>query len=107
VRVLLDENIPHDFARELPGLDVSTVQGLGWSGLSNGELLRRATGRIDAFVTMDGNVEFQQDLASQSFATIVLCARSNRMAHLRPLIGALRIALSEMTAGQFRRVGGA
>jgi len=53
VRVLLDENLPRDLVRVLPGHDVVTVHGLGWSGLKNGELLRRAAGRVDAFIPMD------------------------------------------------------
>jgi len=54
VRVLLDENLPHDLAQALAEHEVVTVQGLGWSGLENGELLRRADGHIDAFVTAEG-----------------------------------------------------
>jgi len=51
VRVLLDENLPHDLIFELDGLDVVTVQGLGWAGIQNGELLRRAARHVAAFVT--------------------------------------------------------
>ena len=42
MRVLLDENLPLDLARELLGHDVQTVAGLGWEEVKNGELLRRA-----------------------------------------------------------------
>jgi len=52
VRVLLDENLPHDLIAALVGHSVSTVQGLGWAGTKNGDLLRRASGVTDAFVTM-------------------------------------------------------
>lgn len=64
MRVLLDENLPHDLARAIPGHAVSTVQGLGWAGTKNGALLKRATGECDVFVTMDGNIEHQQDFAN-------------------------------------------
>jgi hypothetical protein len=62
VRVLLDENLPHDLIAELIGHDVVTVQGLGWAGVKNGDLLRRAAGQIDAFVTIEpaGRVAFQR-----------------------------------------------
>jgi hypothetical protein len=33
---------PANLADELASLTVSTVRGLGWTGLRNGELLRRA-----------------------------------------------------------------
>jgi hypothetical protein len=44
VRVLLDENLPHDLIAALSNHHISTVQGMGWAGAENGELLRRATG---------------------------------------------------------------
>ena len=39
MRILLEENIPLDFASQLPGHEVSTVPGLGWNGVLNGELI--------------------------------------------------------------------
>ena len=42
MKVLLDENLPHDLRKLLPGHDVFTVAYLGWAGVKNGELLRRA-----------------------------------------------------------------
>ena len=50
MRILLDENIPIDFAAELRGHEVSTVVGLGWSGVLNGELMRRARECCDVSV---------------------------------------------------------
>jgi hypothetical protein len=70
VRVLLDENLPVDLALELPEHDVQTVVGLGWEGIENGELLRRAAGHFDALVTMDRNLEFQQPIARQHFGVV-------------------------------------
>ena len=60
MRVLLDENLPHDLVEALIGHAVTTVHGRGWAGTTNGALLARARGSIDAFVTMDGNLEHQQ-----------------------------------------------
>jgi len=45
MRILLDESLPRELAQELPGHDVQTVQDADWSGLMNGELLRRAAER--------------------------------------------------------------
>ena len=55
MRVLLDENLPHDLTGALIGHSVSTVQALGWAGPKNGALLKRASGLIDALVTIDGS----------------------------------------------------
>jgi hypothetical protein len=68
VRVLLDENIPHDLIPQLAGHDVSTVQGLGWAGIKNGDLLERARGTIDVFVTMDRKLEKQPSCPHGQFA---------------------------------------
>ena len=56
MRVLLDENLPVDLAAELVSHEVTTVSGLGWQGIKNGELLKRAQGTFDVLVTMDRNL---------------------------------------------------
>ena len=47
----------------LVGHDVSTVQRIGCAGTKNGKLLGLAATEFDVFLTMDGNLEFQQNLA--------------------------------------------
>lgn len=44
MKVLLDECTPHVLKRLLTGIDITTVQEMGWSGITNGTLLRRAEG---------------------------------------------------------------
>jgi hypothetical protein len=105
VRVLLDENLPRDLASGLSPHVVATVAGLGWAGITNGELLRRAATHFEAFVTMDQNLEFQQPTARQPFGVIVISAASNRMQHLTPLIPAIFAALDGIAPGELRRVG--
>jgi hypothetical protein len=85
---------------------VTTVAGLGWEGILNGELLARAAGRFDALVTMDRNLQFQQPLGRQPFGVVLVGAPSNRMRHLRPLVPALLAALDGLGPGELRRVGG-
>ncbi|MCR4341960.1 MAG: hypothetical protein NUW01_18950 [Gemmatimonadaceae bacterium] len=55
MRVLLDENLPLEFAAEIHGHKVSTVRGRGWAGLQNGALMKEAAAVCDVFVTMDKN----------------------------------------------------
>jgi hypothetical protein len=105
VRVLLDENLPHDLIAEITGHEVLTVQGLGWSGVKNGDLLRLAAGRIDAFVTMDRKLEREHDLTVLPFGVMVLLARSNRMEHLLPLVTLMLEGLQRIAAGQVDHVG--
>ena len=55
MRILLDENFPADFAALLVGHEASNVHSHGWAGIKNGELLRRAHGVCEVFVTLDRN----------------------------------------------------
>ena len=104
MRVLLDENLPHDLASVLTGHVVFTVQGLGWAGTKNGALLNRAGGECDVFVTIDGNIEHQQSLDSLSFGVVVIGAASNRMADLRPVVPELLRAIDAVRPGEVRHV---
>jgi hypothetical protein len=105
VRVLLDENLPHDLAGALTGHSVSTVQGLAWAGIKNGALLKRARDVCDVFITMDGNIERQQNLANLSFGLVVIDASSNRMADLLPVVAELLQAIDAVQPGEVRHVG--
>ena len=58
MRILLDESLPSELKGECAGHDVRMVQEAGWSGVKNGELLRRAAERFDVFDTADQNLQF-------------------------------------------------
>jgi hypothetical protein len=51
------------------------------------------------FVTVDRNLSFQQDLASFAIAVIVIRAKSNRLADLRPRVPSLLAAINSARAG--------
>jgi hypothetical protein len=54
MRLLLDENLPHDFRHHLTGHDAFTVAYMGWAGTKNGDLLRLAAGAgFEAMLTME------------------------------------------------------
>ena len=105
MRVLLDENVPHALASLPIGHEALTVHRLGWAGLKNGDLLRQAQGRIDAFLTMDANLEYQQRLGGMPVGVAVLHAPSNRMANSRTLVPALLTALEHLAPGDVRHIG--
>ncbi len=72
MKILLDESVPRLLKLRLPHLDFSTVQEMGWAGLRNGELLRRAKEHFDIFVTADQNLRYQQNLSGRKLAILVL-----------------------------------
>lgn len=76
MRVLLDENLPHQLRTNLPGHDVSTVRYLGWNGLKNGELVRAAeSAGFEVFLTSDQNLSYQQNLRDRSIGMVTLTAQ--------------------------------
>ncbi len=94
-----------DLGPELVGHQVDTVVGLGWGGVKNSELMHRAREQFDAFVTMDRNIEFQQNIPKLGFGVLLVRAVSNRMVHLQPLVPSILEALKELRRGELLRVG--
>jgi hypothetical protein len=85
---------------------VRTVQDMGWSGIQNGALLRRAVAEgFTVFVTVDQNLEHQQNVPSIALTVVILRARSNDIADLLPLMPEVRTAISSAQIGQIVRVG--
>lgn len=86
MRVLLDECVPRALRDQLPGHDVKTVSETGWTGVKNGELLRLAADRFDVLLTVDRNLEYQQNFQGAAIAVVVVHARSNDIVALQPLM---------------------
>ena len=106
MRVFLDECVDWRLARDIVGHDVKTARQMGWTTVKNGELLTLASQGFDVFVTVDRNLTFQQNLVSFSLSVIVLQAKTNRLADLRPLVPALLAALDTAQAGAAKFIGG-
>jgi hypothetical protein len=93
VKVLLDECIDWRLARAISGHEIKTARQMGWSAVKNGELLTLASQHFDVFVTVDRNLSFQQNIKDTEVAVIVLQARTNRLADLKPLVPQLLRAI--------------
>jgi hypothetical protein len=79
MRVLLDENLGWRLRRDLAEHHVESVPLIGWSGIENGELLRKAVeAGFDVLVTMDSKMVYQQNIGRYAIAVVALQARSNR-----------------------------
>jgi hypothetical protein len=99
MRILLDENLDWRLNRSLPGHEVESVQSNNWAGIKNGELLSRAEKSFDVFITMDGNIRFQQNIAKLRLVLITLRAPSNRLADTAPLMQKVLAALPGLLPG--------
>ena len=100
MRLLLDENLDWGLGRDLPGHQTESVPLIGWSGIENGELIRKAADAgFAVLVTMDSNMVYQQNIGRYAIAVIALRAPSNRLADTRPLMPALLALLSQVKPG--------
>ena len=100
MRLLLDENLDWRLRRDLLDHQVESVPLIGWAGIENGELLRKAVEtRFDVLVTMDSNMVHQQNIERHAIAVVALRAASNRLADARPLMPALLALLPNIKPG--------
>ncbi len=101
MRVLLDEQLDVELkALFEDGLDVMTVRERGWTGMKNGELLRAAQEEFDVLVTMDKNLEHQQNLSIVQLGIVVIRAKSNVYEDVAPLIPKVQETLRTIQTGE-------
>jgi predicted nuclease of predicted toxin-antitoxin system len=104
MKILIDECLPRKLKNELLNHEVKTVPEVGWAGKKNGDLLRLMAGVFDVFITIDGNLEDQQQLAAQPVAFVVLAAINNKLETLLPLMPDVRAALETIQSGQVVKI---
>ena len=104
MRLLLDESLPHRLKTVFSGHRVHTVAEMGWKSFSNGELLARASGLFEIFLTADQKLQYQQHVARFDIAVIVLVARRNRFQDYEPLIPRLLETLTRARPGEVFRI---
>ncbi len=74
MRILLDQGTPAPLRDALGGHSVETAYELGWSKLSNGELLAAAeAAAFGLLITTDQNLRYQQNLSGRRLAILVKC----------------------------------
>lgn len=101
MKILLDECVPEDFRKQLPGFDPHTVGWAGFKGLKNGKLLSAAElAGYDVMITLDAGIPHEQDWRKRIISLIVLRVESNKLAKLLPLIPCVISALATIEPGQ-------
>jgi len=90
MRILFDQGTPVPLRQHLSGHQVETAFEIGWSRLTNGELLAAAEGRFDVLVTTDRNLRHQQSLSGRKLAVLVLPTTSwpRLRAHVPSIVSA-------------------
>ena len=104
MKVLLDHCVPRRFRRLLTGHEVRTAFEMSWAGLSNGALLVQASQEFSAFLTVDQNVQFQQNLAALPLPVGIIAAPDNRFETLAPYAPAVLDWLSRPLVCELVRI---
>ena len=100
MRILLDECVPVQVRNALVGHDVSTAQQMGWSGVSNGELLHRAEqAGFELFIVADKNLRYQQDMKGRKLAILELW--TNHRPTLEKLLDKIKSAAGRISPGEY------
>ena len=102
MKILLDECVPWPLHRELTGHVCTTAQKRGWGGITNGDLLGRAEGEFDVFITCDQNIRYQQNLQGRRLPILEL--ETNDLRRLVAAAAQIRQAISGMGDGAYVRL---
>ncbi|HEY7335108.1 MAG TPA: DUF5615 family PIN-like protein [Bryobacteraceae bacterium] len=105
MRVLIDECVDPRVKTLFTGHIAATVHEKGWDSLEDGALLLLAEKEFDVLVTIDRNLEFQQNLAKLGMGVIVVHVTKNQFVQYVPLRDALRVALERALPGRAVHVG--
>jgi len=82
-----------------------TVRERGWGGKKNGELLRVAELEFDVLVTLDRNMEHQQNLPGYDLAVVLIVSRSSRRADIEPVMDEVNRVVEAAASGTLAKVG--
>lgn len=106
MKILLDHCVPKRFKSLLARHEVRTAYEMGWAGLKNGELLAEASALFEAFLTVDQNVRYQQNLSVLPLAVVILVALNNRFETLKPYAPLVHMAMGRLTSRTLVRIEG-
>lgn len=102
MKILLDECVPWPMHRLLANHTRTSVQAQGWSGFRNGDLLKRAEGEFDLFITSDQNIRYQQNLAGRLIAILELS--TNDLRRIQAAASLVEAAINEIQPAEFKKL---
>ena len=106
MKVLLDECVTRKLKSRLPNHSVATVREMQWNGLRNGNLMRVAVeAGFDVLLTIDKNLEYQQNLKSFDIIVAVFDVKDNKVPYYEPFLSIFERQLPSLTKGAAYRIG--
>ena len=105
MKILLDECITKRLKSKLTEYQVNTVFEMGWSGLKNGTLMTKAIkNNFDIFLTIDKNIEYQQNLKSYQIAVVVINTASSKLENLEKLLPKFKQDINTFEKGKVFKI---
>ena len=101
MKIIIDECLPKRMIQFFQDDDVWSVPQIGLNGYKDSALLNALDKKkIDIFVTIDGNIEYQQQFKNRTFGTIIIRSVSNRFADLQQFKNELCQKIATIKAGE-------
>jgi len=105
MKIIIDECLPKKIVQIFVEHEVQTIPQIGLAGTNDGYLLDELDLRdVDIFVTMDGNIEYQQRFYERKFGTIIIRSVTNRLEDLLHLEEELSDAIKKVEPGKILRI---
>ena len=100
MKLLFDECVPRPLRKGFGEHEVSTIEQAGYKSLKNSALLKAASLDFDVLITVDKNIEYQQNPNDLPMAILVFSASSNKLENLLPLMEKAHEALGTISRGE-------
>jgi len=100
VKILFDECMSQPLRRRLAEFEISTAQEMGWGRVKNGELLKRAEGVFDVFLTADQQLKYQQNLKGRKLS--ILALSTNRWPKVKAKTQEIIAAIQALRPGDYK-----
>ena len=99
MRILFDQGTPAPLRTYLEAHEVKTAAEMGWSRLTNGQLLDAAEETFHLLITTDQQLREQQNLVGRKLSILVLPTTS--WPKLEPNHTRILSAIESVTSGQY------
>lgn len=101
MKIIIDECLPKWLTRLFQDHETWTVPHIGLAGYTDTALLDALDKKeIDVFITIDGNIEYQQRFTHRRFGTIIIRSVSNRFSDLEYFKDELNETIKNIKASQ-------
>ncbi|MCF6191245.1 MAG: hypothetical protein L3J51_12270 [Cocleimonas sp.] len=105
MKVIIDECLPKSLNKLIHNKEVWTVPQIGLAGYNDNDLLNELDVRnIDVFITIDGNIEYQQSFIDRKFGTVIIRSVTNRLSDLLQLENELNDAINDISSGNILHI---